>query len=75
VSKKTKPFGGYDWMKVTVTEGKARIDYRVTGLKRDGHDGIDEDVSEWDDDSLRMIASRMLGVPDEDANKIEVVWD
>jgi hypothetical protein len=68
---------GFKFVTVTISEGVARIDYRVTdaGTKVNGHDEIDGDVSDWTDYDIRDAAARLIGVPAKFASEIEVVWN
>lgn len=59
---------------VTVTDRTAAVRYRWND-KREGSDLIDDDVSEWTDEEIREVVANIVGIEDDDREKIEVVWD
>ncbi len=66
----------FEWIKATVDyEGELSITYQVSGLSTTGRDDHDEDVSDWKDKEIKDLVKRLIGVPDDQADLIEIIWD
>lgn len=67
--------GTYDHVTATIDCDRVHLDYRVTGLSRDGHDGWEDDnLCDWTEEEIQQWAGNMLGIVEEDHFKIDVCY-
>lgn len=61
---------GYDWIKAIRSQGKALLQYQVTGLEKEGRDVIDDNVEDWADGEIQKITCDMLDIDRKFAHEV-----
>lgn len=64
----------YEFVKVYPCSfgGGARIEYQVKGLDKAGRDGLEDDMTMWEDHEIINVVSQYLGAPLE---VIQIFWE
>lgn len=56
-------------------EGNLTLKYRWSKLKVEGSMAHDENVLDWSDDDIVDLVADLVGIPDEEVEKVEVLRD
>jgi len=65
---------GYEYIKAIIDCGSLRWEYLIAGYDVKGRDAHDEDVSDWTEEEILTLTKNMLDVPEDQADRIEIIY-
>jgi hypothetical protein len=64
----------YEFIRAHADCGELRWEYKLESSDVVGRMKHDEDIEDWSDDDIKQVTEMMLGIPEDQVDKIEVIW-